>query len=269
MRSILLYAHDDECFEARRRVAFDLARAVDGHVTCLQSIPYEFGAMGDFSGGMAAQVIPALRERADKHREAIEAKLAGKDVPWDWADDVGAPRYRIPSLVHLTDLVVMGACSDTSGKGGYSALAAEMAIYGRTPVLLVPPTVRSFDVSGPAAIAWNGSPEASHALRAALPLLRKASEVYLFTVEDHASSDALPDISAADYLARHGIASEVVALPVLKDGIAETLFHGALQRGASYMVLGAYGHSRLRETVLGGVTRSMMKEPQLPLFLSH
>ena len=68
MRSILLHVADDESLEARTQVALDLARAFGGHMTCLQAVPYEYGVPGDFYGAVVADLIPALREAAERLR---------------------------------------------------------------------------------------------------------------------------------------------------------------------------------------------------------
>ena len=80
---------------------------------------------------------------------------------------------------------------------------------------------------------------------------------------------ALPPTSGAIYLARHGVECQITELPCQKGDVAQTLVQAALARDASYIVMGAYGHTRLRETLLGGVSRSMMTDPPLPLLLSH
>ena len=118
-------------------------------------------------------------------------------------------------------------------------------------------------------VAWNGSAESSRALRAALPLLQQASAVHLVTVKDPESEFELPITSGASYLAHYGIECEMSEVPILKDGLRATLFNAAKERGVSCIVMGAYGHTRMREVLLGGASRSMMTDPELPLLLAH
>src|SRR3990167_11547869 len=184
MRSILLHIDEDPCLDARIRVALDLARTFDGHLTCLQVVPYDFGIPGDFYGTMVTQFYPVIRENAEKVREAIELRLTSEDVQWDWVSKDGMAQDHL--LVHagLSDVIVMGACTESRSAAAYSRLAAEIAIGAATPIMLVPEKCGGLDSSDPAAIAWNGSPVASRALRSAVPLLQRSSDVYLLTVTD-------------------------------------------------------------------------------------
>ncbi|GAA0280937.1 universal stress protein [Alteraurantiacibacter aestuarii] len=270
MRSILLHIHDDPCLDARIQVAFDLARTFDGHVTCLQVLPYEFGVPGDIYGNMALQLNPILRENAENLATTVKTRLAREDVPWDWVLDDGLAQLRLKVHAGLSDVVVMGACAEPFGQTSYSDVAAEVVTGARTPVMLVPEKCTTFDPSVPAVVAWNGSPEASRALRAAVPVLQRSSAVHLLSViEEKRSEFDLPAIEGARYLARHGIEATMVELPQSSGGIRDTLMHAAHSREAGLIVMGAYGHSRLRERILGGVSRSMITDPELPILLCH
>lgn len=271
MRSILLHIADDRCMDARLQAALDMARICDGHVTCLQSLPVESVVTGDAYGDLAVNLIPALREQAQALRDRLEPRLHNEDARWDWVMRDGPARYAMPEFAVLSDVIVMGACDELGGASHYSDLAADIVVHTRTPVLLVPDHCHGIDVTRPIAIAWNGSDEACRALRAAMPLVRRAASVHLLTVAEdgHVRATDLPPVNGATYLSNHGIACEIVELPVQSGGVASTLFHAAKARGAGCLVTGAYGHTRLRELLLGGVTRSMMSNPELPLFLAH
>lgn len=269
MRSILLHIDDDPCLEARLQVALDLARGFDGHVTCLQVSPFEYGVPGDIFGSAAMLINPMFKEQAERLRHKLEERLAGEDVAWNWVESDGWPPTHLVRAAAIHDVVVMGACATRGEAKGYSSLAAEVAIGARTPVLLVPESARSFDITAPAVIAWNASIEASNALRSALPLLQKAASVHVVIVKDEDDHNELPRLGAAEYLARHGIESGIVELPPTSGGACPTLVHAAHARNAGYVVMGAYGHTRLRERILGGVTRALMTSPDWPLLLAH
>ncbi len=271
MRSILLHVHDDAGLSARLAAALDLARRFDGHVTCLQPIAFEYAVPGDFYGTAVVELMTVMQEVADRVREATEARLAGEDVRWDWIDERGLDSSRLLEYAALSDVVVIGAVPPPGETRGPSRLAGTLAIHGRTPLLVVPPDQPRLSVGGPALVAWNGSPESSRALRAALPLLGEASEVYLARVAEPGRGDGfdMPPLRGAEYLARHGIECELVELPVLPEGVAHTLEEAARARRAELLVSGAYGHSRMIETIFGGVTRRMLTAPSLPLLLAH
>jgi nucleotide-binding universal stress UspA family protein len=270
MRSLVLHIHDDDCFEARFQVALDVARSFDGHIHCVQAIPYDIIAPSDAYAVGTAELMPILKENADRVRERIEARLADEGVAWDWVQEFDAAGHMLVAYAALSDVVVLGT-SDPRGGRGASSLAGQVAIHARTPVLAVPPNARGFDPEVPAIVAWNGSVEASHALRAAVPLLKRAASVQLITVEEARKEPQfdLPPTEGAEFLSRHGIECDMVAIPLRDGSVDDTLRHAAQVRRAGYIVMGAYGHTRLRETVLGGATNGLLANPPLPLFLCH
>lgn len=263
MRSVLLHIDDDPCLDARIQVALDLARQFNGHVTCVQPVPFAMGMPGDFYGSVTAELGPAYQEAADNLKARIETDLANEDVSWSWVQENGNAVELLMQLTGLSDVVLVGCC-DPLHKG-HSPLAGDLAIRSQTPVLVVPPTAKRLDAQGPALVAWDGSPEACRALRAAVPLLALSSSVTLATVqEDVKRAYDLPPTGGAEYLSRHGIASEIVELPRTKS-IAQVLVDAAIARKASYLVMGVYGRPRLAEMVLGGVSRELLAHPPLPL----
>lgn len=267
MRSILLHIADDDALEARTQVALDLARAFDGHLTCLQAVPYEYGVPGDFYGGMLADMVPILREAAEKLRERCERRLAPEDVTWSWDHEDGRAHEHLLRRSALSDIVVLGSREPMSQAP--SLLARDLVMRLKTPMLLVPEHVKGFNCAGTAVVAWNASPESSHALKAAVPLLAKARSVVLASVRGEPGDTELPAVEGAEYLSRHGISCEITEFPLEKGTVAEVLADLAARREASYLVMGAYGHSRLVETLLGGVTREIFAEPPLPIFTCH
>jgi nucleotide-binding universal stress UspA family protein len=268
MRSILLHIADDESLEARTQVALDLARAFDGHLTCLQAVPYEYGVPGDFYGAIVADLIPALREAAEALRARCEQRLVSEDVSWSWDAQDGRALEHLLRLSPLNDLVVIGSREPLSSAP--SLLPRQLAVRLRTPMLLVPERVNGLNCAGTAVVAWNGSAEASNALKESVPLLAKARAVVLASVRDKAAGAVdLPAVEGAEYLSRHGIECEIIEFPLETGTVAELLTDVAARREAAYLVMGAYGHPRLVETVLGGVTRDLFADPPLPLFTCH
>lgn len=272
MRTILLHIDDDDCMEARLQIALDLARQFDAHLTCLQAVAYEFGVAGDLYGTMAVQMASIFRETADQFQEALEKRLAAEDVRWEWLRSDGRAADQMARHAPLHDLVVVGAHNPAGRADFPSILASDLAMEVRAPVLVVPAAANAFPVDRPAMIAWNGSAESARALCAARPLLARASEVHLLWVEEEKDKGRhdLPATDGATYLARHGIEAIIDELRTDKGiSIADILRSAAADRNAAYLVMGAYGHSRFRERILGGVTRDMLTDPKLPLLLSH
>lgn len=271
MRSILLHVGDDACMEARLQVALDIAREFNSHLTCLQPVAIDFAVPGDLYGTMIAELIPVIQDMADELRERLTARLANEDVTWDWQQEEGPARALLMRAEALADLVVVGARDPASGGKGPSGLAGHFAVHGRSPLLMVPESTRSLDLGGPAVIGWNGSHEAAHAMRGAIPLLRLASSVTLANVTEQADDPGafLPAVDGAEYLSRHGIGCEIVEMGRGQETVGQTLTNAATARGATLMIVGAYGHARAVETVFGGVTRELFSNPPLPVFTAH
>jgi nucleotide-binding universal stress UspA family protein len=271
MKSILLHVDHDKAFNARLQVALDLARATGGHVTCLQAINYEIFAPGDFYGSAIAAAMPVIKESAEQLRAQIEARLASEDVAWDWRFLYGMAVHRLLEHSPLADVVIVGPADVGFDGHGPSALVGDLVLRSPVPVLVVPGNAGSFDVTAPVMVAWNGSAEAAHALRAAVPLLAAARKVWLVSVAEDADKPRfdVPALEGAQYLSRHGIDCEVVEVPRGEAKIGDTLFSAAQMRDCGLMVMGAYGHTRLAEMLLGGVTRQMLSAPKLPILLAH
>lgn len=270
MRSILLHINDDACMEARMQAALDIARANDGHITCLQAVSYEVFAPGDFYGSAMAAALPKIREAAEEHREKLETDLANEDVSWEWVYQSGMAESRLLELSALQDVILVGP-HDIGEKSGPSRMVGELVLKSACPVLVVPKNQKRLDLTAPIAIAWNGSAEACHALRNAVPMLRQSEKVFLVSVAGDKDPDRFdfPSVEGAKYLSRYGIDVEMVELPKDSAKTSEVLIASALKRRCGMMVMGAYGHSRLAEMLLGGVTRRAITEPALPILLSH
>lgn len=272
MKSILLHIDHDPALKARLQVALDLARACNGHITCLQAVSYDVFMPGDFYGSAVAAALPLIRENADNLRAKIERELEQEGVSYDWRFEYGVAGQRLIEASPLADIVIMGPAEAGMDTSGPSALVGDVVTRAPVPVLVVPQGMNSFDVGAPMLVAWNGSAESAHALRAAVPLLACSVKVTLACVVEEAGEDKridLPSTEGAKYLARHGISCEIVEIPRGEAKIADMLFSAAQMRECSLLVMGAYGHARLAELVLGGVTRHMLSEPQMPVLLAH
>ena len=269
MRSILLHVYDDTGLESRMQAAFDLARTFDGHVTCLHSTPFEDYLRSD---PLAAAYLPVeVSTRMQRLNEAfqarIEERLRVEGVNWAWVHRDDLPSSSLARVSILSDVVVVIHAGPAVFKDEPRPLAAAVATQGRAPVLAVGEGLDCLKLDRPIVIAWNGSPEAAAAMRAALPLLGLARNVQLVEIEKRITPYP-PDL-AARYLARHGIEAEIVQREPVDGSVGKAIERAAFDIDAGMIVMGAYGHSRLREFLLGGVTRELLGECGLPLLLSH
>lgn len=270
MKHILLHIHDDDAQNDRLGLALDIARQTDGHLHCMQVTPMQ-AYTGDPYGGLfgMAALIDTIHTSDKVQRAAIETRLEREAVSWDWQSHDGPVVETLIDQALLADVVVLSQPATGVRRGGREPLAivGDVVMYTRCPVLMVPHGVDRLDLAGPAVVAWNGSAEAAHALRMALPTLKRAGAVHLVEVSDDVPRLAARE--AAQWLACHDIAADVHEWPAKGRRISVALLHAAAELSASMMVIGAYGHSRLRETVLGGVTRELMASATLPLLMAH
>lgn len=271
MKSVLLHIQDDAGLEARLQAALALVRASEGHLSCLHITPAAAYTTFDGFGGpfVMGNIMTALREQEEKMRKQLEARLSGEDVAWDYNQVVGDPAAQLAFRASINDLLVVSRERD-SGPPAYPAVSlfGDILHAARTPVMIQPTEQESYDPLGPAVVAWNGSFEAANVLRQTLPLLHMASGVHIFTVEEAGASDFPPTFASA-YLSRHGVDSEIHVVGGSTRTVAESIIDAATIQHASTIVMGAYGHSRAREYLFGGVTRTMLRDCPLPLILGR
>lgn len=272
MKSIVVHVQEDSGLAARLQSALDLARSFEGHVSCLQTASIEVMMPSGYEAITVPTILPILREQAEQFEAEVKAKLERDDVPWDWQTAFGSAAPHLLQRASLADLIVMGARDAGSTGQSPSRIVGQVVVRSPAPVLVVPDDQHGFDVQKPVLIGWNGSPESANALRAALPLLKQARQVFLARVTDRTESNlkGFSAIEGAQYLSRHGIECELAEIPG-RDGItvAKLLADAALARDCGLLVMGGYGHARIAEWLLGGVTREVLTDPQLPVLLAH
>ena len=148
----------------------------------------------------------------------------------------------------------------------------ESAMFeGQTPVLVVPDEGEPKPAPKTVMIGWNESAEALNAVRAALPVLEAAEAVHVVVIDPptHGPNRSDPGGLLSQYLSRHGVRAEVDVLSKTLPRVSDVLMRHATDIDADMIVMGAYGHSRFREAILGGATRYMLEQAKLPVFMAH
>jgi nucleotide-binding universal stress UspA family protein len=259
------------------KLAADLCNEVGAHLAVLVVAIAAPPPVGEY----AAVVSEAwLGERqADenllkKRAAAVSAFLAGRAPSADvsseypeagWVDDTIGRRAR------YADITVIGP--ELLASETLKSKAIEGALFSSgKPLLLIPEGSRPTLKPKRVLVAWDARLESSRAVRESLDMLPGADEVHLVMVdpvEDEYRHGAEPGADAAAYLARHGVNVTVDRLPSLDHSVADVLRRHAVDIAADLMVMGAYGHSRLRERIFGGVTISMLEDPPLPILIAR
>jgi len=266
--------------------AFAAARPFNAHVIALFVRPDPAQAMPFFgegvSGGVVQEIVDVAREAADKAAEGAMRSLrlaadadnvlvldkpARKDAPSvSFRDVQGNFADCVVEASRLADLVVFGPLNVGDKPGLTEAFEATLLETGR-PVLLtaqVPP--RNFARS--VAVAWDATPASAHALTAALPYLEKAETIEVLAVKHGAASTVSTD-EILEYLSLQGLKCGCKIIDAGARATGEVLLEAASAAGAGLLVLGGYGHSRLRQLFVGGVTKHVVSHAELPLFLVH
>lgn len=260
MRSILVNADRKPGNDARIDTALDLARHFDGHVTVLVDTPVaRYIAMDPMGGSyLVSDALDKAREEDDAAAAAIEERLARDDVPFDVLRSEDDPVSCLANAARLADLAIV------SRSGG---VAGELAMASRTPVLVLPDN-RALELPvRRACIAWDGGEQAATALRGSVPLLRHCQSVKLVSVIE--KPGGFPATDALRYLSRHGIHAEFEEHE-RQGSTEETIARAAAEAHAELLVMGAYGKSRMREFLFGGVTAYFLDEANAPaLLLAH
>lgn len=265
MKNVLLLAHDDAGQEARFQAALDVVRAIDGHLTCLDVavIP----ELTDGGCGAAALAFADERQREAANRDTLERRLAVEGIPRNWIDTHGDIARRLTLQAGLADLIVVNLQLDSGPIPDMRSIASEVVLKSGKPMLAVPETSRGIRLTGHAMIAWDGSEEATAALQAAIPLLLLAHRVTIVEIVD--GSVKVPSEAAAAYLSRHNISASIHPRHPNVPSAGREILKLVTLKNADYLVMGGFGHSRLREAVFGGVTRHMLTQSPVPLFLAH
>jgi nucleotide-binding universal stress UspA family protein len=185
---------------------------------------------------------------------------------------LGLASETLPGLGRVADVLVVARPEDDSAGIHVGLIEAALFESGR-PVLLAPRKMPA-SLGRNIAVAWNGTPEAAHALGAAMPLLMQADVVSILShhpgSNGHVGGTDETDVQGLlAYLGWHGIAARVASPPAGGQHVGEALVAGAVAASADLLVMGAYGHSRLREMVFGGATRHVVDDGTLPTLLMH
>ena len=266
---VVSLVHEDPGQEARLQAALDIARALEGHLKCVAVTPLPL-FVGDYDGAAQGLMLMEGRQAESANRVAMEIRLAHEEIPWDWIDSLGDMASCVLRESGLADLIVINCKRDAFLAIDPRGVSSTLAAYARCPIMAVPDNVRGLEVNGPVVIAWDGSEPVMATLRASAPLIKLASSVHLFSVEDGSSDpEAVPAEAAAAYLSRHDVHASVHRVKAQSHTPDSLILEECAARGARYCLMGAFGHGRLREELLGGVTRRMLDAAQLPLLLGH
>ena len=266
---------------ARGRIDVDaaLAERFAAHLAGLYPlpIPQRPRELGYFDPAMLDPFFAEARERArdaaDEVRERFEhiTKLRGVTAEWRLIPE--GPEADPAVHARYVDLTILGQLDPDRGEAEIIDRRPEqVALASGHPVLVVPYAGRFENVGRRVVVGWSATREAARAVNDAMPLLMAADVVNVLTIDAHEAPrghGALPGADISLHLARHGVKATIEQTVSGDLSVGDTLLSRAADLGADLLVMGAYGHSRLRELLLGGATRTLLRSMTLPVLMSH
>lgn len=266
--------------------AFAVAGAFDAHVDALfvkldprDAVPMLGEGM---SGAMVDEIMRAAEGEAITHlgvarRHFDAAVRAGavelRDVPAGlegpsarWREETGRVEEVVPQEGRLADLLVFAHTALDRDTQAYATVETALLGTGR-PLLLVPRALPE-RIGRTVVVAWNGNRESARAVAGAMPFIQNADTVHVLTAETSATT-AASGRRIADYLAWHGVNIQLTILHPGSEPVGQAIMNKATALGGDLLVMGGYGHSRMRELILGGVTRYVMNHTGLPVLMAH
>ncbi len=273
-KTILTIISDADLSLSALETAIEVATQEQAHLEIL-CMGFDRTQTGYYYAGTNAMMMQETMARAQEDAktvlDAVESRMKPEGIPWN-AEAAVAQIAGISHIVakhaRFSDLVILPKpYGDNRGVEDEATLEAAM-FNGKAPVLI--------ENSGDMApkrivVAWNQSAEALTAIRAALPLLQKADTVNIAIIDppQHGPDRSDPGGALSQMLSRHGVRPEISVLAKTMPRVSDVLRRHAQDVKADLIVMGAYGHSRFREAILGGATRSMLEAVDTPVFMAH
>jgi nucleotide-binding universal stress UspA family protein len=276
-KTILVHLDASKAAGARADIALALAQTFDAHVAALYALTvvpaptWAFTAAGITLAEARVKAETALREGARAVWDAALRRSGWGKVEWRSSE---LDALEATSLhARYADLVVIGQNDPGDGSTGVAAdFQQRLPLVAGRPVLVVPYAREKRPVGENVLVAWNASRESTRAVTDALPLLRKAKQVHVASFNPGRTYGTHGDVPGADialYLSRHGVNVAVSQYQAADIDVGNDLLSRAADLDADLIVMGAYGHSRFAELMLGGVTRTLLESMTVPVILSH
>jgi nucleotide-binding universal stress UspA family protein len=273
-KNLLVHIDDGKACAGRIQAAIALSQAHGAHLTGLYVATHPV-LSGNIYAEIPAQFLTILKDQLTERIEAAEARFievverAGLSAEYRSAH---RPGTRIAEVIGLharyTDLVVLG--QPEHGEEPENHIAEDVVLSSGRPALVVPYIGAGKTMGERVMIAWDAGREAARAVHDALPVLERAKSVVVLVINPRRGiHGAEPGADIALHLARHGIKVEAQNIEVKDISVADALLSRLADQGIDFLVMGAYGHSRLRDFVLGGVTRQLFQQMTVPVLMSH
>jgi nucleotide-binding universal stress UspA family protein len=275
LRTILVHLDRTEASAARLDAAVALAIAHDAHLTGLHVDDFidttPLHAMPGFPVEYLEQLDVRAKKEAAESEKRFRDRLSRETLAWEWHADAGDTGSTIGLHARYADIAVIGQAQPGASYAGRE-VPARVALETGRPVLVVPYIGARKTPGDNVLVAWDARREATRAVTDALPVLQRAKKVTVLAFNPEGGRAGHGDIPSADigrWLAHHDVRVEAAQGYARDVDVGNALLSRVADLGADLLVMGAYGHSRLRELVMGGVTRRVLEEMTVPVLMSH
>jgi nucleotide-binding universal stress UspA family protein len=276
-KSIVVQLDTSTRAHSRLEYALRLAKQFDAHLTGVFSVFTPDRRALSVMAGAADHYAEHRKLRQEQHgalERIFHAELLRAKVPGQWIDCHALANEAMPRYARCADLVVAPQ-DDPNVPESFIAdhFQETLVMSAGRPVLFIPYAGTFPTLAEHVIVAWNGSREATRAVHDALPLLRLAAKTTIVTlngVDGERRANHIPAADIALMLARHGVTAGVANMDGIDDvPMGDMLLSRVSDLGADLVVMGAYGHPRWQELVMGGATRSMLESMTVPVLMSH
>jgi nucleotide-binding universal stress UspA family protein len=275
-KTILVHCDAGRRTAVRLKLACDLAGRFDAHMVGLH-VRELFQAPAFTDAGPAMDSLYRSYETAVTAEEAMAAAafrdaVAGTGISSEWSVTDGFVADILPAQARSADLVIVGQAEpDSPPTATPKDLAEEVAMAGECPVLIVPYIGAAKPPGKTVMLCWNNSREAKRAATGALPLLKAADKTIILLVDRKAArpDGGAPGADVARWLARHGVKVTVQHDTAADSDVGGVILSRAADHDVDLIVMGIYGHSRMRELVLGGASRTLLASMTVPVLVAH
>lgn len=272
IKTILLHLAPDESRQIRFNAAVDLAKRFDAHLhVAYMTLPAHMPAAVTGRGASYAYIAEATaiaREKADEVSAWVGERCSAANVSWDMDVIEGDHNKVLADLGHYADMIVVSKDHGVTLED-YIGLHSpdDLLVMATTPVLILPNTPQVGEIGKRVMIAWKDTKEAARAVRDSLQILRQADQVFVMTGDrPHKRFESAANLMT--YLGRHGIHPKQVS-DVAEHNVGEVILSYAADENIDLLIMGAYGKSRWREIVWGGVTHHILSHATRPVMMSH
>jgi nucleotide-binding universal stress UspA family protein len=273
-KTILVYCNDARRIDAVVGPAAVLAERFQARLIGLSIVPPILVLPAGMPGSPDTVVVDtqcqAYRQESPRLKVAFETAARAHNLASEWREaEAGSDSVANVAMRHVrsADLIVASQTDPDWLGTAHLDIADRLAVESGRPVLIVPRTGPRRDLGQNVLVAWNGRREAARAVFDAIPLLQQAKSVRIVLVNPHSDTDSAQDIRVA--LELQGVKCEPAQTVDPRGGVGQTILACAEDYGCDLLVMGCYGHSRLREFILGGASRHVLSHATMPVLMSH